>query len=174
MNYQKWCSSHAGLARSTGIPAPTIWHHADEVRVKTGNAANQQHPTSQKDHGLLDHPLRMPLNGLPGYTIVRGSDEDWLYDRSGSSSSIRVLLEGKGDSDRAIDWLQLCLDTSIRSPSRKAHADDWWSLPADCTVHSGIQHTSSANAFSRPCGGVHHHNNSVLDNLEFYDISLRC
>ncbi len=117
---------------SSSIPMFELLHWLPKALLKHQEASEQSqgvlfitwtvsidgHPCSTL---LMAWVLRreMPLE----YTMVRGSDEDWHYDRPGSSSSIRVLLKGKGDSDRALDWLQLRLDVSIGS------------LPADCPVH---------------------------------------
>jgi len=65
VNNRKGSNFYAGLSRSTGIPASTLWHRANGRLLRRENAANQQYLTPQEERALLDYVLRMADNGLP-------------------------------------------------------------------------------------------------------------
>ena len=58
-------SSYAARSRATGIPASTLWHHANGRLLRRENATNQQYLTPQEESVLLAYVLRTANRGLP-------------------------------------------------------------------------------------------------------------
>jgi hypothetical protein len=57
--------SYAGLSKSTGVPASTLWRRARGKPSRKEKAANQQYLTPQEEQALVEYVLRMANNGYP-------------------------------------------------------------------------------------------------------------